>query len=190
MIIMDINKINESIDYTKENVSLINSMVEQTVNEYSESLDSVMKNVMTDVINVDTPAIVTVEKYFAELSGVLYFMCSEVEKLGVYDSLSRLRAQETYNNSYLNSSVPTQVGPGAKKKTVAEITAIAENDSVYDKTVNDIYSRAYKILKAKVSAAETMVSTLSKIMNHRIQESQMTTSQLSRQILNEQEITF
>lgn len=187
--IMDINKINESMSYTKDNVSLINSMVTQVVSEYSEDLDKVMKNIMSEIIGVELPAIVTVEKYFVELSGVLYFMCSEVEKLGVYDSLSKLKAQETYNNSYLNSSTPTQTGPGTKKKTVAEITAIAENDSSYDRTVNDIYNRAYKILKSKVSAAETMVSTLSKIMNHRMQESQLTTTQMSR-VLNEDTSPF
>lgn len=186
---MDINKINESMSYTKDNVSLINSMVTQVVSEYSEDLDKVMKNIMSEIIGVELPAIVTVEKYFVELSGVLYFMCSEVEKLGVYDSLSKLKAQETYNNSYLNSSIPTQTGPGTKKKTVAEITAIAENDSSYDRTVNDIYNRAYKILKSKVSAAETMVSTLSKIMNHRMQESQLTTTQMSR-VLNEDTSPF
>lgn len=187
--IMDINKINESMSYTKDNVSLINSMVTQVVSEYSEDLDKVMKNIMSEIIGVELPAIVTVEKYFVELSGVLYFMCSEVEKLGVYDSLSKLKAQETYNNSYLNSSIPTQTGPGTKKKTVAEITAIAENDSSYDRTVNDIYNRAYKILKSKVSAAETMISTLSKIMNHRMQESQLTTTQMSR-VLNEDTSPF
>lgn len=187
--IMDINKINESMSYTKDNVSLINSMVTQVVSEYSEDLDKVMKNIMSEIIGVELPAIVTVEKYFVELSGVLYFMCSEVEKLGVYDSLSKLKAQETYNNSYLNSSTPTQTGPGTKKKTVAEITAIAENDSSYDRTVNDIYNRAYKILKSKVSAAETMISTLSKIMNHRMQESQLTTTQMSR-VLNEDTSPF
>lgn len=188
-VIMDINKINESMSYTKDNVSLINSMVTQVVSEYSEDLDKVMKNIMSEIIGVELPAIVTVEKYFVELSGVLYFMCSEVEKLGVYDSLSKLKAQETYNNSYLNSSIPTQTGPGVKKKTVAEITAIAENDSSYDRTVNDIYNRAYKILKSKVSAAETMISTLSKIMNHRMQESQLTTTQMSR-VLNEDTSPF
>ena len=188
-VIMDINKINESMSYTKDNVSLINSMVTQVVSEYSEDLDKIMKNIMSEIIGVELPAIVTVEKYFVELSGVLYFMCSEVEKLGVYDSLSKLKAQETYNNSYLNSSIPTQTGPGTKKKTVAEITAIAENDSSYDRTVNDIYNRAYKILKSKVSAAETMISTLSKIMNHRMQESQLTTTQMSR-VLNEDTSPF
>ena len=187
--IMDINKINESMSYTKDNVSLINSMVTQVVSEYSEDLDKVMKNIMSEIIGVELPAIVTVEKYFVELSGVLYFMCSEIEKLGVYDSLSKLKAQETYNNSYLNSSIPTQTGPGTKKKTVAEITAIAENDSSYDRTVNDIYNRAYKILKSKVSAAETMISTLSKVMNHRMQESQLTTTQMSR-VLNEDTSPF
>ena len=63
-----------------------------------------------------------------------------------------------------------------------------EMESLYEKTVNDIYSKSYKILKNKISAAETMVTTLSKILSHRIQESQMTVSQTGRQILNEGEV--
>ena len=35
-----------------------------------------------------------------------------------------------------------------------------------------------------------MISTLSKILSHRIQESQLTTSQLSRRMLTEDNITF
>ena len=42
--------------------------------------------------------------------------------------------------------------------------------------------------KTKISAAETMISTLSKILSHRMQESQLTTKQTERQILNESNI--
>lgn len=115
-------------------------------------------------------------------------MCEKVETLGVYDSISKSKAQEVYNNSYLKYQYDTS---GDKKKpTVAELTAMSENDSLYDRTVNELYGRAYKIVKNKIASAESMVSTLSKILSHRIQESQMTSTQTGRQILNEGERYF
>ena len=115
-----------------------------------------------------------------QLSNALYFTCEKVERLGIYDSLSKSRAQEVYNTKYL------EVTSGAgKKPTVGETQAMSENEALYDKTLNDVYNRAYKVLKSKVAAAETMVSTLSKVLSHRMQESQMTVSQTERVILNE-----
>ena len=67
-------------------------------------------------------------------------------------------------------------------------TANAETASLYDTTLSDVYNKAYKTLKNKISAAETMISTLSKILGHRMQESQLTTQQTERQILNESNI--
>jgi hypothetical protein len=115
-------------------------------------------------------------------------MCDKVERLVVFDSISRSKGQETYNMKYLEHQASNMGKTGAKKPTVAESTANAEMEALYDRTVNDIYSRSYKILKNKISAAETMVSTLSKILSHRIQESNMTVTQTGRQILNEGEV--
>lgn len=173
--------IDNSLDNTKESVTYVEEILNRTILDYSSELDEVMEKIYKDVISVDYPAIMTIEKYFLELSGVLYKMCERTEKLGVYDSISKSRAQETYNAKYLevtNSAV-------GKKPTVGETQALSENAAMYDKTVNDIYTRAYRVLKNKVDAAETMVATLSKILSHRVQESQMNYTQTGRQILNE-----
>lgn len=174
-------KIDSSLAKTEESVAYIEIVLDRTLHEYCSELDEVMEKINRDVIQVDYPAIMTIEKYFIELSGVLYTMCERVEKLGIYDSISKARAQETYNTKYLDVSTSTT----GKKPTVGETQAVSENAAIYDKTVNDMYNKAYKILKAKVAAAETMVSTLSKILSHRLQESQMTYNQTGRQILNE-----
>ena len=158
------------------------------VNQYTSDLDAIMYGVERDILQTPNPAIYTIEQYFLNLSSCLYFMCEKVEKLGIYDSISKSKAQETYNTKYLEHQSSNMGKPGAKKPTVAESTANAEMESLYEKTVNDIYSKSYKILKNKISAAETMVTTLSKILSHRIQESQMTVSQTGRQILNEGEV--
>ena len=183
-------KLDECINNVNLDATVLNDLIQNIVLEYSKDLDIIMSNINKDILSDDCPAINTIEKYFMELSNHLYFMCETVEKLGVYDSLSKSRAQETYNSKFLEHQRSNVGIAGAKKPTVADSTATAENASIYEKTVNDMYSKAYKIIKNKVTAAETMISTLSKILSHRIQESQLTTSQLSRRMLTEDNITF
>lgn len=183
-------KIEERIPPITANSEELISILDNVVTQYTQELDRVMMNVKSEIISNPNPAIYTIEKYFLELSSCLYFMCEQVERLGVYDSISKSKAQEVYNNSYLKYQYGEVVNPDSspanvKKPTVAELTALSERDALYDKTLNDLYNKAYKIVKNKVSAAETMVSTLSKLLSHRIQESQLTTTQTGRQILNE-----
>ena len=159
-------------------------ILNKVVSEYTAELDNIMHGIERDILQTTSPAIYTIEQYFLNLSSCLYFMCENVEKLGVYDSISKSKAQEVYNNSYLNYQYNNQ-----KKPTVAELTAMSEQDALYDKTLNDLYNKAYKIVKNKVSAAETMISTLSKILSHRVQESQLTVTQTGKRILNE-EVVF
>ena len=178
---MDTTKLNEIMQSVESDVSFIDEMMTDIIKDYSGDLDVIMKNIHDEVLVVDYPAIYTIEKYFMELSNILYFTCEKVERLGIYDSMSKAKAQESYNRKYLEVTNPS-VG---KKPTVGETQAMSENAAMYDRTVNDIYNKAYKVLKAKVEAAETMTSTLSKILSHRMQESQLTTNQVERRILNE-----
>ena len=169
-------------------------ILNKVVSEYTAELDNIMHGIERDILQTTNPAIYTIEQYFLNLSSCLYFMCENVEKLGVYDSISKSKAQEVYNNSYLKYQYGEAVNPDSspanvKKPTVAELTALSEQDALYDKTLNDLYNKAYKIVKNKVSAAETMISTLSKILSHRVQESQMTVTQAGKRILNE-EVVF
>lgn len=182
---MDENLLNNSFEIVNEDADQVVKLLNDIVKEYSEDLDNIMKDIQDNVIIDNNPAIMTIEKYFVELSSCLYRMCEKSERLGVFDSISKSKAQETYNMKYLEHQSSNMGKPGTKKPTVAESSAAAEMESLYDKTVNDIYSKAYKILKNKISAAETMIGTLSKILSHRIQESKMMSNQTERRILNE-----
>ena len=94
---MDIEKINESLNSVKDDVSYVENIINDIVKEYSSDLDNIMENIYNNVINDEYPAINTIEKYFMELSNCLYFMCEKSERLGVFDSNSKSKAQETYN---------------------------------------------------------------------------------------------
>jgi hypothetical protein len=187
---MNIEQLTKSLETVDVDAEQVNTILDNIVLEYSKDLDKIMGDIQQNIIIDKCPAIVTIEKYFLELSSCLYSMCEKSERLGVFDSISKSKAQETYNTKYLEHQASNMGKPGTKKPTVAESTATAEIDSLYDKTVNDIYSKAYKILKNKISAAETMISTLSKILSHRIQESNMMITQTGRQILNEDNNVF
>lgn len=183
-----LEKINNAVESVEIDVKSIEDIIYTTVTDYSMDLDKIMQKIYDEVITVEYPAINTIEKCFLELSNCLYMMCEKSEKLGLYDSISKSKAQDTYNRSYLEHQHSVDGKVGAKKPTVAESQAVSENAALYDKTVNDLYNKAYKILKSKVAAAETMVGALSKILSHRMQESQLTFNQTGRQILNEEAV--
>lgn len=183
-------QIEKKLPTIEDDSQIISSILSEVVSQYTKDLDTIMCGINNEILVITNPAIYTIEQYFLRLSSCLYFMCEQVEQLGVYDSISKSKAQEAYNNSYLNHQYQFDKSDLKKKPTIAELTALSEQDALYDKTVNDLYNKAYKIVKNKIAAAETMVGTLSKILSHRIQESQLTSSQTGRQILNEGERYF
>ena len=188
------DKLDTLTDSVAANVKHAKDIIDSVVKSYTGELDRIMCMIKTDIVDKTTPApIEIIEKYFLELSNCLYFIGEESEKLGIYDSISKSVAKETFNNNYMSDELAFD--EKGKKKTVAELTALAENASIYEQTVNDIYNKAYKTVKAKVSSAENMCSALNKIMSRRMSELQLSstmpatfTTNPNKQILNEGEM--
>ena len=184
---MELTNLNPIIEKVESESVNISDVVESTVKAYTEPLNKVMEGITNDLVNVDNPPISVIEKYFLELSNAIYFVSETTEKVGVFDGVSRALAREIYNNAYVYHQNKTTDDPKAKKPTVGESTAYAESEALENTMVNEIYSRAYKIIKAKVASAETMVSTLSKILSRRMAENQFSgVNNNTRQILNEE----
>lgn len=185
MILNNLHDWKEGLVELDTNVDYLNNIVEEVVKSYTQSLDDIMEEIHLRIIDEDDPDVRILEKYFLELSNCLYFMSERVEKLGIYDSISKLKYQEDYNNAYMNPELDKQ------KPTVAELTAYAEGRSIQSKAMNEIYSRAYKIIKNKIDASNTMISTLSKCVSRRMSDVQLTAMQPNipnRKILNEEVI--
>ena len=181
---VDVDTINKLVDETTNNVEIFQNMVDKVVRSYSESLDNLMNAIYKDIIVVDQAPLNTLENYFLELSNMLYFMGDKLERLGVYDVMSKNAYKEIYNTSYLGLS--SNVTESKKKPTVAELTAQAESDAQYEGIVNDIYAKAYKIVKSKIESANTMLSAISKIISKRMSEMQLNSvTPTGKQILNE-----
>lgn len=186
---MNSNIIDNIIKDVESNADYILQITDKTVKSYTQDLDSIMQGVYDNVISVDNAPSSTLEKYFLELSNCVYFVAERAEKVGIYDGVSKATAREAYNSAYMDSQSFIQPS-GGKKPTVAESTAKAETESLHETMVNEIYSRAYRIIKAKIDAAQTMISTISKILSKRMSENQFSiVNNNTRQILNE-EVSF
>lgn len=180
---IDMTKVIDLMDETKTNVEYFEAVTNDVVSSYSKGLDNLMNKIYNDIVLKDQPPLNTLEKYFLELSNCLYWMGDRLEQLGVYDAMSKQAYKEIYNKSYLNQ---TDIGDSKKKPTVAELTAQAENDAQYESIVSDVYTKAYKIVKNKVDAATTMLSSISKVISKRMTEMQLNSvTPTGKQILNE-----
>lgn len=158
-----------------ENVTYFDETVKGIVDAESTHLDSLMQKIYQDLSAVDIELPVpAIEKYLLELSNVVYFMGPKLEKLSVRSDMAKAAAREVYNNSYLESSIKGI--DGKAKITVAENQATAERASIYQSVVQNMYEHATKQLRFKIDAANTMISSLSKVLSRRIQEMQLSST--------------
>lgn len=156
-----------------ENVDYAFEVANSTVNSQTNDLNDLMKGIYNDIISVEEPATESIEKYFLALSNCLYFLGERLEKVGLYDDISKSQAKEKYNNAYAASVNPVD---SKKKATVAEAQTLAETASVSENLVSIIYARSYKIFKYKIDAAQTMLSSLSKMLSKRMQDAQLSSN--------------
>lgn len=172
---VDTDKVATLMADTDENVKYFNDTTQQVAMAYTEDMDNLMKKLRTIITNSDDIATDMLEKYFLELSNMLYFVGTQLEQVGVYSDMAKSAAKEIYNKAYLNNQVKDL--DKKNKTTVAENQAIAEQSSQYEAIVSAIYDHAYKIVKYKIDAATTMVATLSKLITKRISDASLSTYQ-------------
>lgn len=166
------NKFNQSayngiINKIDRNVKDFTTPLNETLRGYTEELDNIMleiRNLITGD-SIETPII---EKYLLKLTSHLYFMGTKLDELSSYVDMSSTYRDEVYNTSYLDNRVKDF--EKKNKYTVAELQSIAEESSKYESVLSALYKRAYSVLNYKISAAETMVKTLSKVLSKRMQE--------------------
>lgn len=160
------NLLNEINDLTEYYTQITNSILES----YTKDFDELMVDLKRDIID-NEPTDMLLEKYLLELDNILYFLGSKLESVGIKEDISNLLTKEVYNNSYLNNRVKDI--EKRNKFTVAELTALAENDSTQQSVIRSIYSRVYKQIKLKIDAGYDTVNSLRKIITRRMQETNL-----------------
>ncbi len=168
----------EKIADINESVNDFNSITERVIREQSADLDDLMQDVHAAVTQENAAATDTIERYYAELSALIYFMSERIEKLNIFRDVSKAAAKEAYNKAYLKFCAEKDE-KGKSVRTVNENTALAETDSQYEVVIQSIYGNAYDALKLKLDLAMEMLSTLKNILKRRTNEEYLN-SQLSK----------
>lgn len=168
---VDVDKVQALLSDTDTNVEYFNSVVAETTSRYTEHLDKLMQTLYKLVMNSKDCPTVTLEKYFLELTNLIYFMGDKLEQLSVHGDMSKAAEKEVYNKAYLANQIKDS--DRKNKTTVAENQAVAEEESKYEAVISSIYDHAYKIVKFKIEAAKDMVNTLKKVISRRMQEEQL-----------------
>ena len=162
---VDNEKLDKVMRETKANVLYFQTMLTNVITSYTKDLDSLMRDIHRDCVQNEEPSLDTLHAYYLELTNVVYFMQSKVEELGVYADMSENASKEVFSKSCIANNTKTAEGKNTRNKT--ELEAMATIESQYETVVSNIYDRAYKIAKNKLSSAQDMMNCLRKIITSR-----------------------
>lgn len=143
----------------------IDEVVTLIIKPYCEPLDNYVKFVASILKDGENPPTTSeLEDFCLNLSTQIYFAGGLCENLGVRDDIAKALYKEQYHSTR-NS---------LQKGTVADKDSTAALQSQQEYIVSMSYTRAYKTMKAKVDAAQELLSSCKKVLSHRIQEEQLT----------------
>ena len=147
-----------------EDFEKINSIIERIIKPYAESLDEsvlIITNALHDINN--PPTTQELDYYCLHLSTDIYWAGTMSEQLGIKDDISKALYKEIYHTTRDNS-----------EGTVKDKDSLAELASQQEYLTNVCYSRAYRMMKAKVDAAQELLQSIKKVLAHRISEQELT----------------
>lgn len=162
---LDKDKINKIQNTVEDDSEQINEIVNSIIQPYCKDLDNYVdfiKDVLKDGENPPTQQ--ELDDFCMNLSVYIYYASGMQEQLGIKDDIARAVYNEMYHNSRNN----------LEKGTVADKDSIAQLESQQEYLTSVCYKRAYTIMKAKVSSAQEILSSIKKIITRRIQEMALT----------------
>lgn len=140
---------------------IVNDIIYPYTHDLDEYIDFV-KGILKDGENPPTEQ--ELDDFCMNISVFIYYASAMQERLGIKDDIARALYKEVYH------STRDKLNEG----TIADKDSIAELASQQEALVSNLYKRAYSITKAKVAAAQEILSSCKKIMSRRISEMEIT----------------
>jgi broad specificity polyphosphatase/5'/3'-nucleotidase SurE len=161
----------ELLDKVEENSAELDRTIADITDRYSGELDEYM-NFIRGILRNDEqpPTDAELDDFALNLSTMIYFTSVGAEQMGIRDDISSSAYKEAYN---MARNMQTS-------GTVADKNAQAELDAMAEKIISIVYSKSYKILKAKVEAAQEVLSSVKKIISRRMNESELSMIQINK----------
>ena len=162
---LDITGVDKIQLHVEDNSRIVDNIVNEIIDPYVRDLDEYVQFIRKCLRKGEQPPSNSeLEDYCMNLSTFIYFAGGMCEQLGVRDDIAKAVYKETYNKSR------DSLADG----TVADKNTIAELESQHEQLVSICYTRAYKIVKAKVENAQELLSSCKKVLSHRMQEMDLT----------------
>ena len=158
-------RIAELEDNVEMNSRQLDNIVNEIVTPYVRDLDKYVlfvRDLLKDGEN--PPTTQELEDICMNMSTYIYFASGTAEYLGIRDDIAKAVYKEMYNTSRT----------ALTKGTVQDKDSIATLHSQEEAIISAAYTRAYKIVKAKVDSAQELLSSAKKVLSHRIQMEQLT----------------
>ena len=156
---MSIKEIEELMEEMSTDSETIMDIIYKEVGKYSKELDKYVYQVQDKINKGEKFADEEIEEVVLKVPVYLYFAVEGLEKLGVDLDISKGILAEKSNNAYLETDGTVE----ARKRT-------AELESFNEEIMTSVYNRAYKLLNARISKAESIYSGFKKIYDKRIRE--------------------
>ena len=161
----ELDAVHDIKDKVEGNSSIIDDIVDNIIKPYCKDLDNYVlfiKDCLKDGEN--PPTTDELDDFCLNLSTYIYFAGGMAEHLGVRDDIAKAVYKEMYHTARASQD----------KGTVADKDSLAELASQEQYIVSTSYTRAYKMMKAKVESAQELLSSVKKVLSRRIQEAELT----------------
>jgi len=148
----------------ESNGAKVDSMVTDVTSKYIKPLDdyiSFIRECLCD--GTQPPTNEELEDFILNLGTYIYFASTAVESVGIRDDISKAVYKEKYNERRNKA-----------QGTVADKNAQAELESQEEELINNVYHRSYAVMKAKVNAAQELLSSCKKALSHRLADMELT----------------
>lgn len=162
---IELSRVNDIKLHIENNSIQMDSIVNDIITSYVDELDKYVTHIDGRLCEKENPpSDQELENFCLNLSTLIYFAGGMCEQLGLRSAIASAVYKEMYNTARDN------VATG----TIADKNSLAEMAAQQEQLVEIAYKSAYKIVKAKVDAAQELLSSCKKAVSRRMQEQQLT----------------
>ena len=161
----ELDEIHDIKDDVEGKSTVIDEIVTGIIQPYCKDLDKYVEFIKDCLKDGENPPTTDeLDDFCLNLSTYIYFAGGMCEQLGIRDDI----AKAVYKEMYHTARASQETG------TIADKDSLAELASQEQFIVSSAYTRAYKLLKAKVENAQELLSSCKKVLTRRMTEMELT----------------
>lgn len=166
--------LNRLLEEIREEGEPIKELIDKIVDYYSRNLDELINHINEIVHTVKNKEIDeypndVLELQIIEIANQMYFAGRELAYLGGQSDLASAKRRKLYNEVIMHA-----------KGTIQDKKAKAEQYTINESLMEEIFKRAYDQLKFKLEQADKIYSALKKVYTKRMMELEVFRKELSK----------